>query len=218
MNQFWEKHNVVRGQDTLKRILPVIGRNGWIGGSFAAFAAYPGDCPVLPGDIDVFARSAWDADRIARRFQRSFNLSPWGADDNGTVISLVGTPLPVQIVRPNPTWKVFPDDILSDFDLDICRAVIVDETTVLADKNVGYHFGKLLRINNPLRSLKRVMKYAARGVEFDDHELLKLFEAWDAATPERKKEIIEAARAPEPDGEPSYDAWDYDEDDWFDGE
>jgi hypothetical protein len=105
--------------------------------------------------------------------------------------------LPVQIVKPREDWRSFPRDFLDSFDQDVCRAVLLGpKVGILADENVGLRRAKLLAINHPLRALKRVMKYHAKGVEYADWELIKLFKAWDAASPERKAEILKAAELP----------------------
>jgi hypothetical protein len=112
--------------------------------------------------------------------------------------------------------------------------VLLNSEEVLADTNVGQLKGKILRLNNPLRSLKRVIKYTARGVEFPDWELLKLFQGWEAMPKDRKDdwldeaaEALTAARnaaAAALMGEAAYaddDAEGYDwldDDDYFDGE
>jgi hypothetical protein len=142
--------------------------------------------------------------------------------------------MPIQVIKPNPEWKTFPDDILSSFDFDICRAVLLNLEEVLADTNVGQLKGKILRLNNPLRSLKRVIKYTARGVEFSDGELLKLFQGWEEMPRGRRdvwldeaSEALTAARnaaAAALMGESPYiddddDGYDWlDDDDYFDGE
>lgn len=79
---------------------------------------------------------------------------------------------------------------------------------------------KVLRVNNPPRTLRRIMKYQARGVEISDHELLKVFRAW-AAWPEARREAALAAAAEEEAlaGLPTGENSDFlDEDDWFEGE
>lgn len=215
-NEYWTEFPVRRGFDTLRPIYDVIAGRGYVAGSYAAFMACPRDTPVLPNDIDIFATTQEHADSVADEI--TTKLDYWWNSDNETVIELVsGTDKPnIQIVRPNPLWSTWPDDILGDFDLDICRAVLVAPDKVLADYNVGEMYGKILRINNPLRTLKRVSKYMARGVKFDDHELLKIFQAWEQMPTERKDVMLALARQTMAydDVPPSY----YTDDDWFEGE
>jgi hypothetical protein len=112
--------------------------------------------------------------------------------------------------------------------------VLINLEEVLADTNVGQLKAKILRLNNPLRSLKRVIKYTARGVEFSDWELLKLFQGWEAMPRDRKDGWMDEASQALTDarnaaaaalmGESPYvddddDGYDWlDDDDYFDGE
>jgi hypothetical protein len=233
MNEYWCTFPVLRGQGIVGKIFDIVSNRGFIGGSFAAFMAAPVDKPISPNDIDIFATSAANAETIVDDICK---LYPCSVDRNPLTYTLwrLGKDMPIQIIKPNPDWKTFPDDILSSFDFDICRAVLINLEEVLADTNVGQLKAKILRLNNPLRSLKRVIKYTARGVEFPDWELLKLFQGWEAMPRERKdgwmdeaSEALTAARnaaAAALMGESPYvddddDGYDWlDDDDYFDGE
>lgn len=221
MFNHWVRCPVRRGFDEVRPVFEAAEGHGWIAGSYAAFMA--ADNPIPPNDIDVFARSTWDAERIARRLSRSrFDM-----DENATAFSIHRRKpaLSIQVVKPAPGWSNFPWDIINNFDLDVCRALLLTPTRIIADENVGRREAKVLRVNNPLRSLKRVLKYHVRGVEFNDHELLKLFRAWEELSPDRREAMLETARqeafpAMQLDsgfwgGDP--DGYSYD-DDWFDGE
>ncbi len=218
MNEYWEDFSVQRGFDTLQPIYDIIAGRGYVAGSYAAFMACPHDAPVLPNDIDIFAVSEADAIAIWNDIEEKLNY--YLNSSNDTVYSLASFDggLGIQVVRPNPNWTKWPDDILNDFDLDICRAVLVAPDKVLADYNVGQMSGKILRINNPLRTLKRAAKYMARGVKFEDHELLKIFQAWEQTPDERKQTMLGAAKAAAEFVPFSYPEDYYTGDDWFEGE
>jgi hypothetical protein len=234
MNTYWYTFPVVRGWETVAEIFDILARRGFIGGSFAAFMAAPVDKPIAPNDVDIFATSASNAEAIASALEARFICARGSNPLTITLRPMIDLGMPIQIVKPNPEWKTFPDDILSSFDFDICRAVLLNSEEVLADTNVGQLKGKILRLNNPLRSLKRVIKYTARGVEFPDWELLKLFQGWEAMPRERKDgwvdeaaEALTAARnaaAAALMGEAAYaddddEGYDWlDDDDYFDGE
>lgn len=217
-NPHWQEYEVRRGLDSIWELYMASKVYGYIAGSYAAFMACCTDDPILPNDVDVFAVSKAGADIIVRDLTSGLGFRYVG--DNEVCTSLTRGDMTAQIINPNPEWKDFPGDLLNSFDLDVCRAVLVSETTVLADAHIGWRQGKILRTRNPLRSLKRVLKYHERGVEFSDHELLKLFRAWDQVTAERKAELIQLAHDEEfpPFSEPQeYDvAWD--EDDYYEGE
>ncbi len=219
MNEHWIEVPVKRGLGAVEPILEKIQGVGYIGGSYAAFMATSNETPILPNDVDIFATSNEQAKVIARSLLGKGNRL-FGLDENEVAYTVhhgCGD-MNVQVVKPHPEWKTFPDDILLSFDMDICRALVTSPTTALIDENAGWLNGKILRTSNALRSLKRVLKYHQRGVEFNDHELLKLFQAWELMSSERKTTILEEARS---EAFPVYSDsgdWDYDEDRWFEGE
>lgn len=200
INEHWCSYSVQRGFEEVRPFYHAIDGHGWIAGSYAAFMASIQPEPVAPGDIDIFARSADDAKKIVDGIQRIRKRQGPGRgwfdiDENETAITIHRhkPELSIQVVKPAPTWNNFPWDILENFDLDISRAVLVAPNKVIGDYNVGTRTAKILRVNNPLRSLKRVLKYHDRGVEFNDHELLKLFRAWEQMPEDRRKEMVEKA-------------------------
>lgn len=221
MSSFISEQPVKRGFEAIAPIYQIIGQHGYIAGSYAAYMIADAHV-VQPNDVDIFATSAEGASTIA------YALGELGyaiADANDVVFSLKPTfltdaVLPIQIVKPSPSWKTFPDDIINDFDMDICRALLVSPQMVWADANVGQPNAKFLRINNPLRSIRRMIKYHKRGVDFSDWELLKLFRAWEEM-PQDKKDKLLALHCPGNDtvSDDSSDDYDiYDSDDWFEGE
>lgn len=215
-NEYWITETVIRGFDSVANIYEAINGRGFIAGSYAAFMSFPHDNPILPNDIDVFATSTANAEAISGALCQLYGTY---SEFNGIVYSIKrpAPDLSIQVVCPSPTWKVFPDDLMNSFDLDICRALLLNATTVICDVNAGQRQGKVLRTNNALRSLKRVLKYHARGVEFADWELLKLFQAWEALDADRKAQILEVAK-PVLDP-PLFDSGGWqDDDDWFEGE
>jgi hypothetical protein len=216
----WTTRPVYYGKDQLEKLLPFINGRGFIAGSFAAWACSPYDDPWKPNDIDIFAKSAADADSLIQDMSRDWRY--WLEAANDLVFTYKTKEsglLDIQIVYPSPEWKVMPDDLINSFDLDVSRAVIISADEALADVNASDFHGKVLLINNPLRTLKRIVKYAARGVKFNDHEIAKVFRAWDSISTERKESIIERAAADAlPRPTPFTDDYDVDEDDYFDAE
>ncbi len=215
---------VRRGLDGIMPLFNLLGSDAWIAGSYAAFCLAQTETPILPNDIDIFCKTrgaaAWLSERISRiwRTVREFN---------GVAYNFNREPcgMRVQVIAPSPAWLVWPDDMLNSFDMDICRALIMTPTWGLADQNVGGLDAKILKIHDPVRTMRRVMKYQARGVQFNDHELLKLFRAWDALGVADKQERIAAVVIPYSnafmeDQEPAqdYGGWDLEDDEYFDGE
>jgi hypothetical protein len=216
MNEHWLELPVLRGFDGVAKLYPIIATQGYIGGSYAAWMCSPLDSPALPADIDIFATSADNATRIALDLAGTLDAY---YDDNGIVYSLSGGAAvkPIQVIRPSPEWKVFPDDIMNSFDLSCSRAMLISPETILGDVDAGMTSAKLLRTHNPLRTLKRIMKYSNRGVEFADSELVKVLLAWESLSAERRAELIQAAQ-PMPSEPPEDYRNVFDDDEWFEGE
>jgi hypothetical protein len=228
MNEHISTYPVQRGMtQNIRNIYNVIAGRGYIAGSYAAYMVAQ-DAMWQPNDVDIFATSLAHADALAADLESRFGL--YRGIETDVAYSLMrneflnddATFLPLQVVKPHPDWKTFPDDVIGSFDMDICRAMLISEDCILADENAGKGMGKLLRINNPLRSLKRVLKYHQRGVHFSEWELLKLFQSWQqmqdddkAAMIARYNPFIHMSSSVEDSGD-GYD-W-YDEDDWFEGE
>jgi len=158
---------------------------GYIAGSYAAWMGAANE-RWQPHDVDVFTTS-----------EAAFNELPKllrGVDyiqmDDGDIVKAFEhliTRKGLQLIKPHSEWSAFPDDILESFDLTVGLAALISQNTTLAHIHAGGGFSKILRINEPVRTLKRVLKYHKRGVEFDDWELMKLFKAWDFMTPEQKE-------------------------------
>ena len=204
-----------RGQNVLQILHPIIEGKGYIAGSFAAWTSVDQE-HYQPGDIDIFCTSLDAVSEICTSLRRlAFGLDTWGE----TVVSLypltgANCPIchPIQLIAPHPNWLSYPVDIIKSFDMDVCRAVVINPETVAADINAGDTIGTILAINSPLRVAKRVLKYHKRGVQFDDQELVKMFLAWDTMTEEQKKRCIDAFLPDDP--EPGY-AYNADWDDYF---
>ena len=246
-NPFLSDHPIYRGYESVKDILSAIEGRGYIAGSYAAYmGTEDGTASVVPGDIDIFATNDENAKSILASLcnggaGRSFDVAIWEHTGNVWKISRSGDLLPIQIIAPDPTWTTFPDDIVNNFDFDICRAIVVPVSNgmvasavymnsgatpeqtypyyVIGDTSLGSKQGKVLRVNDPLRTLKRLHKYMARGIEFSDHELYKVFRAWDDMSSSAKLRKLFEARDEDRGQAGSVDREQYVGDgDWFDGE
>jgi hypothetical protein len=221
VNEHIATYPVQRGMtQTIRDIYNVIAGRGYIAGSYAAYMVAP-EVNFQPNDVDIFATTMDNAVDLLNDLVKRFGLHLSAETEITYTLEAVNVAfLPLQIVKPHPDWKTFPDDVINSFDMDICRALLISEDCILADENAGKGVGKLLRINNPLRSLKRVLKYHQRGVQFNEWELLKLFQAW-GQMPDADKQAMLDRHNPNigEDYVPgdSYDEW-YDDDDWFEGE
>lgn len=193
---------VRRGQDIINQLIPLIEGKGWIAGSFAAWACSH-EVFWEPNDIDIFCLNAETRKEIQTALRRlNYRVQQYG--DTVNRLAPLGDNHPigydVQLIVSHPNWKTFPLDILKSFDLNICRAVLLDTENSIADVDLGSTEARVLLINSPLRVLQRMMKYHKRGVEFGNYELIKLFRAWDKMTEDQKVACEDAMiPAPEPD-------------------
>lgn len=194
--QYYWQLPVRRGQDEIANIFKAIDGRAWIAGSFAAYMCAAVSTPIEPADIDIFVSPAADYDAVVKDVCDVL-VRPTLTDVNDLVTTYGQRDgRPVQIVKGNPGWGIMPWHCLASFDLDVCRACLTSLDYVSCHVNAGdpYH-GKILQINNPLKTLKRVVKYNARGVQFEDSELVKILKAWEAMTPERRKTIMDEIEA-----------------------
>lgn len=220
VKRHWMTRPVINGEDRIDILLTMIRDRGYIAGSFAAWACSYRVEPWLPTDIDIFAIS----DEAYKGLTDDLICHPdyfLGSENElvTTFESNIPGVLPIQVVRPSPDWKTLPDDLINSFDLNVCRAVIISKTECICDEDAGDVYGKVLLVNNPLKTFKRIIKYSARGVMFSDHEMLKVFRAWDSTDAERKASMIErAADEAVQGGQVFIEDYEFDEDDYFDAE
>ena len=214
---------VKRGLDEVKPVWDMLNDNGhargYIAGSFAAWMAVD-DSDWQPNDIDIFAAS--DADFSKLKDEIRINLDYWEEYVGEILARFVpgsGGEIQrdIQLIRPNPRWADIKTDLLQSFDISACRALLCSPHTLLADISVGTTDGKVLIVNDPVKTLTRLLKYHRRGVDFRVNELTKVLRAWSAMDGETRLSLLEMHEAsPE---EPQH--WDYDlydEDDYFYGE
>ena len=219
------KHPINRGLECLQSVTEIIAGRALIGGSYAAhMATYESDEAYgQPGDIDVFAFSDDNAEYIIQRLK---DADYFESELNSIAISMSPNhwlnpicDMPIQVIKPNPNWRRDPvnfrDDLLNSFDLNVCRAVL-DGEIIIGDVEIGSTQGRVLRVANPVRTMKRIMKYRERGFTFSDWELCKVFLAFGELSDERLKEITDAAQPQPADYDEHYD-W-YDDDDYFNAE
>jgi hypothetical protein len=210
-------YTIKRGGERIQKLIELVGDRGFIAGSYAAhMASVDHSLIIQPNDIDIFAISDAAADAICTDLCQA-GMFP--EQSNSIVTTLAPSQykpicdMNIQVIKPNPIWQNFPDDIIHSFDLNVCKAILIDGH-IIGDIEIGSTIGRVLRVANPLRTIRRIMKYQSRGVQFDDWELVKTFLAWDELSEERVQEITASAQ-PEEETVP-YD-W-YDADDYFDAE
>lgn len=217
MNENITTLSALQGRRTAENLMKIVDGRGYIGGSFAAVCTIcKGANKWKPNDVDIFATSAENALAIYDDL-RSRGYLWWDSTDVAWTLYRKGHKK-IQVVKPSPEWSTFPDDIIGSFDLNVCRAIFITPEHITADIEAGGTCGRVLRINNPLRTLKRIHKYQVRGVEFTDHEMLKVFQAWEMSSAEKRQEWLDRAKPQEYTGDVDSGDWDYDDSAWFEGE
>jgi hypothetical protein len=225
MIEFTE-YRIQRGFERIQKLVEIVGDRGYIAGSYAAhMAAYNGDHIIAPNDIDIFAVSDVDAEGIIR----DLKLGGMIVDKHNAIAVTLSAhkstenpicDMDIQIIKPNPNWQTdqqgFRDDLLNSFDFNVCRAFL-DGDKIIGDIEIGSQTGRVLRVANPVRTMKRIMKYRDRGVEFSDWELCKVFLAFGELSDERLKEITDSAQPQPADDYDEHYEW-YDDDDYFNAE
>lgn len=177
MKELLEARPFLRGWRRVREAFEFSKGLGYVGGSYPAYMVSPMPHCWTPNDIDIWAVSDEAADEIVLKFKRKYQVT-WIYNGISFTMPAVGNGLAVQVLKPHPDWHDFPMDILESFDLTCSRALLLWDKSVLADPHAGTHVGKIIGCTDAMRTLKRVVKYAQRGVSFDDSELGKLFQAW----------------------------------------
>lgn len=193
---------LLRGWEELSPLYTLIGQRGIIAGGFAAYAGSPHDDPILPGDIDIFAISneaAWDITvELCKARNWTYTMSPIAYTIQPSLVrpNTSGFERPVQVVMPDPKWKLsdyalrFQQAIiLESFDFDICRGCVLDKDTVLGDPRMGQRQASIRVIRDPVMSMRRVLKYMRKGVEFRNEELFKLIWSYHTMRPNEQMVI-----------------------------
>lgn len=193
---------------------------GYIAGSYAVWMAL--DEPEWkPNDVDIFAATDEDFSTLEMCLHDAEYLVEYRGE---ILIKWIRTDLvkqshDVQLIRPNPRWNrlALAFDILKSFDLSSCRGLLRSPEKVLVDESVGKLNGKILLVNDPVKTLGRLLKYHRRGVNFPMNELLKVFRAWSAMPIEKQELLLQMHAEIIEDSEPEEYGF-YDDDDYFYGE
>lgn len=192
MNQ----RQVMRGVPEIEAVLKVIETHtpnrAWVAGGYAAYCAHPRHEPPVPGDVDVFAADCEAFDLLRRRFaQESLSVND---SERAVTFEMVDCEKPVQLVKPrNQVWT--SQTLLEDFDFVVCRAVLLSRDCVMVDADFYTDAMHLLlrikRINNPMGTLMRIVKYVQKGYTVFPHQFAQVLEAFHCADAEKRQALID---------------------------
>ena len=228
-------YDVQQLTDQMKAIIKLIDGRAYIGGSSAVWAiSHWHHVDWQPSDIDIFCTSDENFTAIYNDIVETGEYWIDGVDAfEGTTPSdivqgftPVGWPntdkISLQLIKPSPKWQTFPDDIINSFDITPAMALLLDDKRAMAHRHASNKYGAGVNcVNNPVKTLLRMQKYAVRGWGFVEYDYLKVVDAWRSMTDAARQDIVERVIGDfDDDGYDTYDEWlsVYDDDDWFLGE
>lgn len=191
-NSHWITIPILREHRIVKRLLDLIGDQGVIAGSFASYIACRTDREFRPRDIDIFCTHDTGYNNVIDAFGAA-GLSNFGLTTTLALFRMVDCAYPIQLINADERWQDFRWELMNSFDFTVSRAVVFDGDRIVADEDFDNEWCKVLRIHDPMRTLKRAVKYMQRGIQFPDHELYKILTAWHQMNPERKERFLDAA-------------------------
>ncbi len=179
---------------------------GMICGGYARYCASPHKSPVPADDVDVFfpTQSLYDAfinDEIKYKHDSSNPNGMWSAKESSTGYTFVPSAenrfsqlKQIQFLKPEFSGSDVYSTI-NRFDLSIIRAGFLDLNTIIVDpdfmKDESNYNLRIKRIQTPLGTLSRLMKYSNCGYKISPEEMIKSFLSWEHVSDEDKYALFE---------------------------
>jgi hypothetical protein len=189
-----------RGASIVRQVFDMLdGADCFIAGGFARYACSPHRTPVAADDIDIYCITA-DAFGQAKHALIKAGLT---LTKNTTASLSFRDTRPrwrrklcdvVQLVKPINLGEIAlfgsVETVLSGSDLSVLQVAIINPSTVLQYSSFEEdELRRQVTINSipcPVMAIYRLCKYSEKGYHIPAAELIKIFEAWDAKTPEYK--------------------------------
>lgn len=188
-----------------RRLLNHLGPNGFIAGGGARWVLEPFDSPP-PADWDVFCYSQNDFDLLDDRLAK-LGYVQQECNEFGSIkyapSERIGH-LPVHLVNPyqgmdeRPNYGM-PEAVIARFALTVEQAAIwlANKSNYIVQGLMsyeGYIHNKERRIfftghGDPVRLLRRVCKYAAKGYKLSEPEAIRLLNAWSDLEESKRKAL-----------------------------
>ena len=179
------------------------GQKCYVCGGFARWCASPLQNPFLPTDLDIYFEDDKSFDAISKilyNITRLDRTSPVAMtyirpNDKGNFLTYLP---PIQLIKPNKKGNLVSrgtlQDIISHFDFTVIRVGIQDNKWALADmdfvQDETNHILYIKRVQCPVSSFGRCLKYAKKQYYLPPHETIKMLQDWDSRTKKYKDKLI----------------------------
>lgn len=195
--------SVVRGIEELKPLWKVINHStAFIAGGYARYCVTKEANPAIANDVDVFCKTVEAYEEHKNKFKElGFVVeheNKWSIT-YAKQLTAEWSKLPkIQLIKPvtTPDGTLYGSvvDVLSAFDFSISRVAFLTETVALVDKTFEAD-DKAKRITicsvtNPVKIVRRLVKYSKKGYFVQNWEIAKIFKKWDELKPEIKTKYL----------------------------
>jgi hypothetical protein len=200
---------LLRGVFEIEPILDLLDKHGGkIIGGYARWCCSEHLRPVPAGDLDIFpvADTTEESNAVFENIKAALLAGSLSIEhENEMSISFSVEKADafkrcpkIQLIKPVEKGAIHTagtlESILDNFDFSVTRAAINPDrkTATVWAEFVEDEKRKLLRLLNihcPISSLLRVMKYGRKGYYMRPGEAIKLFQDWDARSPEYKSSL-----------------------------
>lgn len=164
---------IMRGEATIAKYWPILDKfGGYIAGGYARWMVSRAEHPAEAGDVDIFVPGGKAAD--LRDAFISIGYEVRMETDNAWSFAPVENEPQLQIIKPNWTGATVCDT-LNQFDFSIVQAAILSPENAVV--HLSFHSDecakqlRVIKINDSVRTLLRMMKYARKGYEIRPMEV-----------------------------------------------
>lgn len=191
-----------RGLTEIETLLHVVGINGgYVAGGYARYCLSPAPKPFQPNDVDVFCKNEGAYQLIVDEIVRRGGAIKFKTDNATTIVppkEWVACPM-IQVINPTVMGGE-PWDLISTWDFTVASAALtfgkqgITHLDFVKDELAGRLV--INKIQCPIGTMKRVLKYYKKGYKFSSQELLKFYKVWDGLATDRKEELVKVIEIP----------------------
>lgn len=173
-------------------------------GGFARWLASPLKDAPKPGDVDIYCEDQRAFERMDRHLRAQGCSRKYDTDRSFTYYNAKRyNRLPtIQLIKPQINKIVVstgsPQEMIDSFDLVISKVAVLSPEECLVHPDFTAHEKRKMLVfsdrSNPVRSVLRAMKYAAKGYSLPQEEASKLLDRWNDTEEKERKETRELAK------------------------